>query len=104
MIEEEDLTKIDIIGAGNIGETLTRRFRVLGHEVFVVMKLVDQLGFDAVDAGTLDDSWRQQPDTPVYAADFHAEGVGRAWAEASRKRPSEFQATGKGPGRYAKPA
>ena len=27
--------KIGIIGAGNIGGTLTRRFRQLGHEVFV---------------------------------------------------------------------
>lgn len=27
--------KISIIGAGNIGGTLTRRFRALGHEVFV---------------------------------------------------------------------
>jgi len=68
------------------------------------MKLVDQLGSDGVDAGRLDDSWRRQPDTPVYAADFNAEGVRRAWAEASRKRPPEFQATGKSPGRYAKPA
>src|SRR5205823_99895 len=59
----------------------------------VVMKLVDQLGFDAVDAGGLDDSWRQQPGTPVYATDFNAEGVRRALAEASRKRPPEFQAT-----------
>jgi predicted dinucleotide-binding enzyme len=27
--------KIGIIGAGNIGGTLTRRFAALGHEVFV---------------------------------------------------------------------
>jgi hypothetical protein len=27
--------KIGIIGAGQIGDTLTRRFRALGHEVFV---------------------------------------------------------------------
>ena len=70
----------------------------------VVMKLVDQLGFDAVDAGGLDDSWRQQPGAPVYAADFNAEGVRHALAEASRKRPPEFQATAESPGTYAKPA
>jgi predicted dinucleotide-binding enzyme len=35
VIEEEDLTKINIIGAGNIGGTLTRRFRVLAHVVSV---------------------------------------------------------------------
>ena len=30
----------------------------------------------------LDESWRQQPGTPVYAADFDAEGVRRALAKA----------------------
>ena len=34
------------------------------------MRLVDELGFDGVDAGGLDESWRQQPGTPVYAEDF----------------------------------
>ena len=43
-----------------------------------VLKLVDELGFDGVDAGGLDESWRQQPGTPVYAKDFDAEGVA-AW-------------------------
>jgi predicted dinucleotide-binding enzyme len=40
----------------------------------VVLKLIDELGFDGVDAGGLDDSWRQQPATPVYGADLDAEG------------------------------
>src|ERR1700736_2410729 len=31
----------------------------------VVLRLGDERGFDGVDAGTLDQSWRQQPDTPV---------------------------------------
>jgi predicted dinucleotide-binding enzyme len=70
----------------------------------VVMKLIDELGFDPIDAGGLDDSWRQQPGTPVYAADFNAEAVRRALTEASKKRPPEFQATQSGPGTYAKPA
>jgi len=70
----------------------------------VVMKLVDELGFDAVDAGGLDDSWRQQPATPVYATDFNMEGVRRALDDASRQRPVEFQASEKSPGDYAKPA
>jgi len=48
----------------------------------VVMRLIDELGFDAVDAGTLDESWRQQPGTPVYATDLNEEGVRRALAEA----------------------
>ena len=58
----------------------------------IVLTLVDELGFDGVDAGRLDDSWRQQPGTPVYAADFDAEGVRRALANASRERKSEWRA------------
>jgi len=58
----------------------------------VVLRLVDELGFDAVDAGELDDSWRQQPGTPVYAADFDAEGVRRALASASQERKPEWRA------------
>jgi predicted dinucleotide-binding enzyme len=69
-----------------------------------VMKLIDELGFDAVDAGGLDDSWRQQPGTPVYGSDFNAEDVRRALAGAERERPPEFQATDKSPGTYTQPA
>ena len=71
-----------------------------------VMKLVDELGFDAVDDGGIDDSWRQQPGTPVYSTDLNAEGVRRALQQASRQRPSEFQATAteKKAGPYARPA
>lgn len=58
----------------------------------VVLKLVDELGFDAVDAGGLDDSWRQQPKTPVYTADLDAKGVKRGLDQASRVRTPEFRA------------
>jgi 8-hydroxy-5-deazaflavin:NADPH oxidoreductase len=58
----------------------------------IVSDLVDQIGFDPVDAGTLAESWRQQPDTPVYGKDFDAEGVKRALAQASPERPANFRA------------
>jgi NAD(P)-dependent dehydrogenase (short-subunit alcohol dehydrogenase family) len=48
----------------------------------VVMRLGDELGFDPVDAGSIDDSWRQQPRTPVYVTDFDLDGVRRALSEA----------------------
>jgi predicted dinucleotide-binding enzyme len=70
----------------------------------IVLRLVDQLGFDGVDAGGLDESWRQQPGTPVYAADLDADGVRRALAEAKRERPAEFRGTEKSPGTFAQPA
>jgi predicted dinucleotide-binding enzyme len=57
-----------------------------------VIRLLDEIGFDGVDAGGLDDSWRQQPGTPVYARDFDAEGVRRALAEAKPERTAEWRA------------
>lgn len=35
----------------------------------IAMQLVEQTGFDAVDAGVLAESWRQQPGSPVYCTD-----------------------------------
>ena len=58
----------------------------------VVIELIEQLGFDGVDAGGLDDSWRQQPGTPVYCTDLDIEGVRKALAAASPKRPAEWRA------------
>jgi predicted dinucleotide-binding enzyme len=58
----------------------------------VVIRLLDELGFDGVDAGGLDDSWRQQPGSPVYGTDFDAAGVRRALSEASPTRPADFRA------------
>jgi 8-hydroxy-5-deazaflavin:NADPH oxidoreductase len=58
----------------------------------VVSDLVDQLGFDPVDAGLLSESWRQQPGTPVYGKDLDAAAAIRALAEASPERPDAFRA------------
>lgn len=58
----------------------------------IVVRLVDEIGFDAVDAGSLAESWRQQPGTPVYGPGLIAAEVQRALSEASRERPVEFRA------------
>jgi 8-hydroxy-5-deazaflavin:NADPH oxidoreductase len=58
----------------------------------IVLRLVDDIGFDPVDAGGLAESWRQQPGTPVYGPDFVAPEVQRALSQASRERPVEFRA------------
>jgi hypothetical protein len=70
----------------------------------VVLRLVDQLGFDPVDAGGLDESWRQQPGTPVYTTDLDANGVRRALAEAKREREPQWRATERSPGDFTAPA
>lgn len=58
----------------------------------LVMDLVDQLGFEPVDAGGLDDSWRQQPGTPVYATDGNAAKVRQSLAQANPARQAEWRA------------
>jgi hypothetical protein len=70
----------------------------------IVMDLVNEIGFDPVDAGGLDESWRQQPDTPVYATDLDAAGVRRALAQATPERKPEWRATPNSPGTYNSPA
>ena len=70
----------------------------------VVLQLIDELGFDGVDAGALDDSWRQQPGTPVYDKNHDSAGVRRALAEAQRERLPQWRASVKGPGDFAKSA
>ncbi|WP_310723164.1 NAD(P)-binding domain-containing protein [Streptomyces sp. N2A] len=57
-----------------------------------VRALIDELGFDTVDAGGIDDSWRQQPDSPVYGLRAGVEAVTKALAEASPERPAGFRA------------
>ena len=55
----------------------------------IVMDLVDELGFDPLDAGTIDESWRQQPGAPVYGADLDRTGATNALMEANRARPEK---------------
>ncbi|GAB3303959.1 NAD(P)-binding domain-containing protein [Hymenobacter humi] len=57
-----------------------------------VMALVNELGFDAVDAGTLHESWRQQPGTPSYGADMPAAELQQHLASLGTKRTPEQHA------------
>ncbi|RLK57594.1 hypothetical protein BCL79_2001 [Stenotrophomonas rhizophila] len=47
-----------------------------------VLQLVNQTGFDPVDAGSLAASWRQQPCTPAYCCDYDADAMRVALAKA----------------------
>ncbi|MGE8382527.1 MAG: NADPH-dependent F420 reductase [Pseudomonas putida] len=70
-----------------------------------VMSLVNQAGFDPVDGGALEESWRQQPSTPCYCCDYDAKTMRRALAaavkgEAATKRdelPQHFELLGPNP-------
>ena len=52
----------------------------------VAMALVEDTGLDAFDAGSLADSWRQQPGASAYCTDLAREEMGAALAAAERKR------------------
>jgi predicted dinucleotide-binding enzyme len=52
----------------------------------VAMALVEETGFDAVDAGSLADSWRQQPGAPSYCTDLTSQKLPEALAAAERAR------------------
>ncbi|AZG45050.1 NADPH-dependent F420 reductase [Gordonia insulae] len=58
----------------------------------IVSELVDELGFDPVDGGTLADSWRHQPGTPVYGKDFGVDDTIKALADATPERTEEWRA------------
>jgi len=66
----------------------------------IVLRLIDELGFDGVDAGGLDESWQQQPGTPVYGTDLDAAGVRRALSQASRERTPEWRAEANSAGTF----
>jgi predicted dinucleotide-binding enzyme len=52
----------------------------------VGMALVEDTGFDAFDAGTLAESWRQQPGAPCYCTDLTRQELPAALAAAERAR------------------
>lgn len=52
----------------------------------VAMALVEQTGFDAVYAGTLAESWRQQPGAPSYCTDLTRDELPAALAAAEKSR------------------
>lgn len=58
----------------------------------ITLQLIEELGFDPVDAGNLDESWRQQTGTPAYCADLNAASLTRALASADRRLLSHYRA------------
>jgi hypothetical protein len=50
----------------------------------LVVDLIDTIGFDAIDVGTLAESWRQQPGTPACCSDLQAGSLRRALSMADK--------------------
>ncbi len=58
----------------------------------IALGLLDALGFDGIDAGTLTDSWRQQPGTPAYCRDLNTDELKAALAEADAGKIADYRA------------
>lgn len=56
-----------------------------------VMSLVEDTGFDAVDGGSLAESWRQQPITRAYCSELTADELRAALAAADRVRAPQLR-------------
>jgi predicted dinucleotide-binding enzyme len=56
-----------------------------------VRHLVAQLGFDPVDAGGTEESWRQQPGTPCYGTELGEPRLAEALAAVDRNRVPEYR-------------
>lgn len=54
-----------------------------------VMKLIDEIGFDAIDGGLLSESWRQQPGEPAYCQDLDRENLKTALQQADNSKRAE---------------
>lgn len=57
-----------------------------------LLRLIDDLGFDPVDGGDLDNSWRQQTGTPAYCKDLGSLALQQALQSATRDRIVEYRA------------
>jgi predicted dinucleotide-binding enzyme len=57
-----------------------------------VMALIDQIGFVAIDGGTLAESWRQQPGTPAYCHDLDKEALKNALQQADASQQAAYRA------------
>jgi predicted dinucleotide-binding enzyme len=56
------------------------------------MASVEKLGFDAMDGGSLHESWRQQPGSPLYCSNLPADEVRKHLADLGTQRTPEQHA------------
>ncbi|RUR03222.1 NADPH-dependent F420 reductase [Labedella endophytica] len=83
-----NITAADLTAAGSPSGTEGRRaLPIAGDDTDakrLVSTLIDEFGFDAVDAGTLAESWRFERDQPAYGVAMTAEEIPGKLAAATR--------------------
>ena len=57
-----------------------------GKAKAIVSRLVNEIGFDTIDAGSLSESWRHQPGMPSYCTELNATELERALADKENVR------------------
>jgi predicted dinucleotide-binding enzyme len=57
----------------------------------IVSGLINDTGFDAVDAGSLSQSWRQQPGTPAYCTELSAAELKQALSAGEKEKASSIR-------------
>ena len=61
------------------------------HTKAVVMQLVETLGFDAIDGGSIDESWRIEMGTPGFTTDLGAADLRRALSAAKVEQTARYR-------------
>ncbi|MEJ5145325.1 NADPH-dependent F420 reductase [Sphingobacterium sp. MYb388] len=59
-----------------------------------IMTLINEIGFDAVDGGSLSESWKQQPGSPVYCTDHNKEEVLRLLQTVEKSKLPDLRGLG----------
>ncbi|TRW27125.1 3-hydroxyisobutyrate dehydrogenase [Flavobacterium zepuense] len=57
----------------------------------IISGLVDEAGFDVVDAGDLESSWRHQPGTPAYCTELNATELKQALKDGDREAAPQIR-------------
>lgn len=57
----------------------------------IVSALVNDAGYDVVDAGTLVNSWRHQPGTPAYCTELNADELRRALTHGEKQEAAHLR-------------
>jgi predicted dinucleotide-binding enzyme len=57
----------------------------------LVLDLIEAIGFDAIDSGSLADSWRQEPGSPAYCNDLDKAGLSAALKAAEITKRAEYR-------------